>query len=218
MSDLSYWVIWAIGYTGYKASARSTVLHAERVRRPGGYILAANHHSPYDVAGLMATAPRYLDFLSIVEFARHPLVGPFFRAMNCTFLDRGRRDPAAARQVLERLAKGRVVAMFPEGGIRKPDASVTAGGPFNPGVVRLAQISGCPILPAVILDTIVYANPARFLPLKSARFGVNYGEPIHVTDRAAGVADLAAAFVALNDELRRAMPAQPAAETGVARG
>ena len=166
MSDLSYRLICTIGYPVYWITARPTVLHADRAARPGGYLLAANHHSPYDVPALMATTPRNLDFLSIVEFRDKPLVGPFFRAMNCTFLDRRRRDPAAARQVLDRLRAGRAVALFPEGGIRKPDASVTAGGPFNPGVVRLAHLSGCPIVPVVILDTGIYSRVTTYLPLR----------------------------------------------------
>ncbi len=88
--------------------------------------------------------------------------------MNCTFLDRRRRDPAAARQVVERLRAGRVVALFPEGGFRRPAESVTAGGPFNPGVVRLAHLSGCPVVPAVVLGTAVYARFTSYLPTRAS--------------------------------------------------
>ncbi len=207
MSDLSYRLIWTLGYPIYWVTARPVVLHADRAARPGGYLLAANHHGPYDVPGLMAVTPRNLDFLSIVEFRDKPLVGPFFRAMNCTFLDRRRRDPAAARQLRDRLAAGRVVALFPEGGFRAPTASVTAGGPFNPGVAKLAHQSGCPIVPAVILGTNVYSKFTSYLPLRAARFGVNYGNAIHVADPAAAVATLAAAYLDLTVELRRAMSA-----------
>ena len=205
MSDLSYRLICYAGYPIYWVTARPTILHADRASRPGGYILAANHHSPYDVPGLMAASPRNLDFLSIVEFRDKPLVGPFFRAMNCTFLDRRRRDPAAARQLLDRLRAGRVVAMFPEGGIRQPDASVTAGGPFNPGVVRLAQLAACPIVPVVILNTAIYSRFTTYLPLRAAPVGVNFGEAIHVTTPTGAVAELAAAYVSLAGELRQAM-------------
>jgi 1-acyl-sn-glycerol-3-phosphate acyltransferase len=205
MSDRTYQLIWGICYPAYWVSARPTILHAERAARLGGYLLAANHHSPYDVPGLMATTPRNLDFLSIVEFRDKPLVGPLFRAMNCTFLDRRRRDPAAVRQVHARLRAGRVVALFPEGGIRKPEASVTAGGPFNPGVVRLAHLSGCPIVPTVILNTGVYSRFTSYLPLRAARFGVIYGLPISAADPPAALAELRSAYVALRDELAAAM-------------
>ncbi len=207
MSDLSYRLIRSLGYPIYWVTSRPVILHRDRAARPGGYIVAANHHSPYDVPALMAVAPRPLDFLSIVEFRDKPLVGPFFRMMNCTFLDRRRSDPAAARQLLDRLRAGRVVAMFPEAGIRKPDASATAGGPFKPGVVHLAHSGGCPILPVVILNTAAYSRFTAWLPLRATRFGVIFGEPIHVTDPAAALTELRSAFVALARQLTAAMDA-----------
>ena len=205
MSDLSYRLICAVCRPAYWVSARPTILHADRAARPGGYILAANHHSPYDVPGLMAAAPRHLDFLSIVEFRDKPLVGPLFRAMNCTFLDRHRRDPVAARHLLARLRAGRVIAMFPEAGIRTPDRSVTAGGPFKPGVARLAHLSGCPILPAVILNTGAYSRFTSYLPRRATPVGVNFGQPIHVADPATALAELRSAYLALTAELSTAM-------------
>ena len=205
MSDRTYRLIRGACYPIYWMTARPTVLHADRAARRGAYILAANHHSPYDVPGLMATTPRNLDFLSIVEFRDKPLVGPLFRAMNCTFLDRHHRDPAAVRGVLARLRAGRVVAMFPESGIRKVDASVTAGGPFKPGVVRLARLGGCPIVPTVILNTGVYSRPWSYLPLRSTRFGVIYGEPIVASDTDVALAELRSAYVTLRAELTSAL-------------
>ena len=207
MSDFTYALIRSVGYPIYFVTARPTVLHADRAGRPGGYLLAANHHSPYDVPGLMATTPRPIDFLSIVEFRDKPVVGPFFRAMNCCFLDRRRRDPAAVRAVLDRLERGRVVALFPEGNIRRPEASVTAGGAFNPGVVRLSQLSRCPIVPVVILGTAVYAKFSTYYPTRSAPVGVNYGQPID-GDGPDAQQQLASAYVALAAELRRAMSAR----------
>ncbi len=207
MSDWSYRLIWHLGHPIVWVTSRPVILHAARAARPGGYLLAANHHGPYDVPALMAACPRDLDFLSIVEFRDKPLVGPFFRAMNCTFLDRSRRDPAAARQARDRLRAGRVVALFPEGGFRQPERSVTAGGPFNPGVVRLAKLGGVPIVPAVVLGTSVYSKFWSYRPTRSVRWGAAFGQPIHVTDPAAAAAELAAAFVSLHDELEQARAA-----------
>jgi len=78
MSDFSYRVIHTIGYPIFWITSRPIVLHADRAARTGAYILASNHLSPYDVAGLMATTPRNLDFLSIVEMLKNPIVARFF--------------------------------------------------------------------------------------------------------------------------------------------
>jgi 1-acyl-sn-glycerol-3-phosphate acyltransferase len=208
MSDFSYWAIRKIGMPIVHITSRPVVLHADRAARAGGYILASNHLSPYDVAGLMAVTPRALDFLSIVEMRDKPLVGTFFRKMNCMFLDRGRTDPAATREMVTRLAAGRVVAMFPEGNIRTMETSVVKGAPFKPGVVRLAQLAKAPIIPTVIIGTAVYSRFSSWYPFRAIRFGVAYGEPILVPDgdderpiREAATATLKAAYLDLYREL-----------------
>jgi 1-acyl-sn-glycerol-3-phosphate acyltransferase len=97
-------------------SASPVVLNHGRIPPRGPVLLAPNHLSHYDVPALMAETRRNIDFVSSVEFRRTPIVGPLFRAMNCMFLDRGRADPATAKAIVDRLRRGRLVAMFPEGG------------------------------------------------------------------------------------------------------
>src|SRR5688572_6064556 len=98
-------------------SSRPTVMGIEHARRDGPFIVASNHLSPYDVALLMRHSPRRLDFVSIVEVFRHPLMAWFYSNMNAFPLDRHRGDPKTVRIILDRLERGRVVAMFPEGRI-----------------------------------------------------------------------------------------------------
>ena len=212
MSDLSYSLIRFFGNHILYASSRPVVLHVERAKRKGAFILAPNHHSPYDVAGLIGITPRNLDFLSIAEFLNRPIVTPFFKAMNCTFVDRGRADPSAAHGLVARLRRGRAVAMFPEAGIRKEESSVVNGGPFKPGVVRLAQLTRVPIIPCVILGTEVYSKFTSYLPLRAVRWGVVYGNEINVPDgendrhlREAATEQLRVAYQDLYAELKSAI-------------
>ncbi len=200
MSEFSYQLIRAIGYPILWVSSRPVVLHIERVRRSGPFILAPNHLSPFDVAGLIGITPRNLDFLSITEFLKKPVVASFFRSMNCTFVDRGKADPGAAHALAARLRRGRAVAMFPEAGIRTEATSVINGGPFKPGVVRLAQLTGAPIVPCVILGTGVYTKVASYLPTRAVRWGLIYGNDIRVT----GCDDDRAVRQAATDKLRDA--------------
>jgi 1-acyl-sn-glycerol-3-phosphate acyltransferase len=209
MSDFSYRLIRAIGYPIFWITARPIVLHVDRVDRQGGYILAANHLSPYDIPGLMAVTPRNLDFLSIVEMLKNPIVGRFFRMMNCTFVDRNRAHASAAQGLSSRLRKGRVVAMFPEAGIRTMETSVINGGPFKPGCIRLAQLTGVPVIPCVILGTTEYYKFSSWYPFRAVRFGVIYGNAIQVApneDLAVGTEKLRAAYVELYKELKQAIP------------
>ncbi len=177
----------------YAASSR-TLLHADRVPRSGPAIIAPNHLSPFDIPALMGAAPRPLDFVSIPELMNRPLVGQLFRGMNAFPLDRGRPDAAAVRTFLQRLEAGRIVVVFPEGRIRKPEHSILNGHPINPNIVRLGRLSGAPIIPCVLLGTARFWHPLAWLPTGQTRYAVAFGEGIHVTDESAAMVQLRSTY------------------------
>ena len=178
MSDTYYNVVHAIGSAIFWGASRPLVLHRERTDRPGPFIVASNHHSPYDVPLLIRHSKRRLDFVSIVEVFRHPFVAWFYGSMNAFPIDRSQPDSAGVRTILERLGRGRAIAMFPEGVIRKPPASVTHGGRFRPGVARLAQMAGVPVMPCVVINSFQFAKVSAWIPVKRMRYGVIFGEVI----------------------------------------
>lgn len=172
--------------------------------------MAANHLSPYDVPCLIKESGRKIDFVSTTEVFRNPLMAWFYGNMNAFPLDRGRVDVGATRTILERLQRGRVVGIFPEGVIRTEENSVLNGGRIKPGVVRLAKLANVPILPTVILGTSAYRRVLSWAPIRRIRYGINYGEPI---DPAASKdiddlqQQLLAAYRLLHAELLQAMSA-----------
>lgn len=201
MGDLFYkFVVW-VGRHPFFISSRVTYLHRERAERAGAFILASNHFSPFDVPCLMrASRKRMLDFVSVTEVYQNPLVARFYTGMNAFPLDRSRPDLPTVRTIYDRLSKGRVIAMFPEGGLRDESNSVCLGGTMKPGVARIAQKAKAPIVPCVIVGTAAYRKPANWLPLRRVRYGINYGEAIFPKDDA----DETAAAKAIEVELREA--------------
>ena len=215
MSDIAYYVVWQIGVTAFWTSSSPTVLHKDRLRRKGAYILAPTHFSPYDVACLIAISPRNLGWVSIVEVFRNPFVALFYGSMNAFPLDRSRPDSPTVRVILDRLKRGRVVAMFPEGHIRTPETSVLAGGPMKPGVARIAQLADVPVIPCVILGTGVYSQFTSWMPVRAVRYGAIFGEPLVVRkdlDKQEATKqfmdDLRRAYLDLHVELTGAMEAR----------
>lgn len=208
------WVV-RIGYPAFWVSSRPVVLHRERLSEPdGAYILAANHLSAYDVPCLMAQMPRdrLLDFVSITELFQNRLSAWFLSGVNAFPLDRSKADGPTVRIILDRLARGRVVGMFPEAGIRGEANSVLNGGAIKPGVAKLAQLAGVPVVPCVILGTKAYSKFTSWLPLRRVRYGVAYGKPLYVRtdeDEAAAreelLLDLKRAYRSLHAELLSAM-------------
>jgi 1-acyl-sn-glycerol-3-phosphate acyltransferase len=206
MGDWFYRFVVRTGRFPFWVSSRPVVLHAKRAPRNGPFILAANHTSPYDVPLLMRHTPRRLDFVSITEVFRNPAVAWFFTCMNAFPLDRSRRDSPTVRTILDRLSRGRVVAMFPEGRIVGEAESVVHGAPFRPGVARIAKLAGVPVVPVVIWGSRAYARFASWLPLKRTRYGVIYGEAIEPHDEEPTERALADAYRALYEELRTLLP------------
>lgn len=178
--DRFYRFVVAVGRAIFRVSSRPVVLHAQRVPVSGGALLASNHTSHYDVACLMNSCPRPIDFVSIVEVERRPLVAAFFRRLNCVFLDRARSDAVTAKAILARLRAGRLVGIFPEGRLTPAEASVLRGGEIVSGIGQLAQLTNAPVVPCVVLDTANFAGFAPWLPLRRTRYAVAFGEPIVV--------------------------------------
>jgi 1-acyl-sn-glycerol-3-phosphate acyltransferase len=192
-------------------SSSPTVINAQVTRRGGAYILAANHFSPYDIPLLMRHTARNIDFVSIIEVFRIPFVGWLYGSMNAFPLDRSKPDVPTVRIILDRLKRGRVVGMFPEGQVRNEANSVINGGSIRPGVGRIALLAGVPVIPCVLLNSKAYSRFASWLPLRRTWYGVNYGEPMEpnrdLGDEAAACEfedRLCGQFRALSAELRSA--------------
>lgn len=225
MAKWFYMTVWGLGWPAFYFSAAPTMLHRERARQPGGYILAPTHFSPYDIPCLMRTTPRVLDFVGNIEVFANPWLAWFFRRMGAVALDRRRPGVATLRTIVDRLEQGHVVVMFPEGNIRTEQTSVINGGTMKPGIGRIAHLVQAPIIPCVIIRTQVYRHSASWLPLRRTRYGANYGLPITVgaagrpLDEAALAVELRQVYRKLYEELTQAMDGQPpagAAPTGVA--
>jgi 1-acyl-sn-glycerol-3-phosphate acyltransferase len=200
VGDAFYTFVHTVGSAIFWGSSRPVVLHAERTDRRGPFIIAANHHSPYDVPLIIRHSRRKLDFVSIIEVFRHPFVRWFYGSMGAFPIDRSQPDGAGVRTILDRLKNGRAVAMFPEGFIRRPEASVTHGGKFKPGVARLAHMASVEVMPCVVVNSGVYGKVSSWLPLKRIRYGVIFGEPIALH----ADLDKSAALAAMESELKDA--------------
>jgi 1-acyl-sn-glycerol-3-phosphate acyltransferase len=208
LSDWFYNVVWYTFWPAFGVSSTPIVLHPERPRREGAYLLAANHLSPFDVACLIKESGRKIDFVSITEVFKNPFMAWFYGNMNAFPLDRSRVDAGTTRIILDRLRRGRAVGIFPEGSIRTQENSVLNGGRIKPGVIRLAKLANVPIIPTVVLGTSAYRRVLNWAPLRRVRYGINYGEPIDPS-KSSDIEDLQtqliAAYRSLHEELLAAM-------------
>jgi len=189
--------------------ARVRVVGVENTDRTGGFLLAANHISHFDPFLIGLAVRRKIDWMTMAEFFRPPLLGLLLRAIDAFPAERDRADLKTIRTAIGRLKTGRVVGLFPEGGIRDGSRSVLEGAPLRPGAATLAQIAQVPILPCVILGTDRFYSKKSWFPLRRTPIWIAFGNPIshfpklpksHARERIES--ELAAAFKNLYAELR----------------
>jgi len=179
-------------------------------------LLAANHISHFDPPLLSVAVGRHIDWMAMLELFEKKWADRFFRSVNAFPTDRARVDRTAVRTALKRLEAGRVVGIFPEGGIRAGATSLLEGAPMRPGAASLAQMAGVPIVPCVVLGTDRLYNKECLKPFRRAKFWVGFGDALKTREdlpkteaREQLEADLAAAIRALYAEMQKAFCLTP---------
>jgi 1-acyl-sn-glycerol-3-phosphate acyltransferase len=189
--------------------ARVRVLRREIANPKGGFLLAGNHISHFDPFIISSVVGRKIDWMAMAEFFPLPVLGFLLRAVDAFPADRDRADRTTIRTAIERLKSGRIVGIFPEGGIRDGERSVLEGAPLRPGASALAHIAGVPVLPCVIVGSDRLYARKSWLPLRRTRIWIAFGDPIppfpdleKSAARARIEQELAGAFKALYASLR----------------
>lgn len=133
----------------------------------GPALVVANHLSGLDPMMLLAACQRPVHFIIASEQYYRFGLNWLFRLGGCIPVERSGRDDRAFRAALQALREGKVVGLFPEGGIHLPGK-----GPkrLKRGVARLAKLSGALVypmqvsgvrLPGHVLPAVLWPNAAR---------------------------------------------------------
>lgn len=147
---LGYWVLTAVAVVGCGLFSRRRRVNFRRLPR-GPYILACNHFSHFDFLGPVTMGWRKLEVVTAADLYQHPIVRWLLTMADTVPIPRTHSDSLWLRVGLDRLARGRILCMFPEGGIRTGATSVFGGAELKPGAAAIAQASGLPILPLMLL-------------------------------------------------------------------
>ncbi len=195
---------------------RIRIVRSENAEHGGGFLLASNHISHFDPFIISSIVRRKIDWMAMAEFFPIPVLGYFLRAVDAFPADRDRADRKTIRTAIERLKNGRIVGVFPEGGIRDGARSLLEGAPMRPGASTLAHIAGVPILPCVIIGSDRLYAKRSWLPLRRTPIWIAFGDPIsHFPDSQKSEArerierELAVAFKSLCAELRETFSLTP---------
>ncbi|MBU3665757.1 MAG: 1-acyl-sn-glycerol-3-phosphate acyltransferase [Chthoniobacterales bacterium] len=191
------------------------VLGRSNVPATGPCILAPNHISHFDPPLIGISTGRPVDWMAMEELFRNPVLAALLRWVGSFPVGRGKMDYAAVRTAIARLERGRMVGVFPEGGLRTGAESVLEGAPLKPGVAALAQMTQAPVLPCAVIGSDALYAPSCWLPLRRASVWVIFGEPLPPPAREGDKAAARTAFEALLGGKIRGLYERTVREAGI---
>lgn len=133
-----------------KTIARIDIDGLENLPTTGGFVIASNHLGRLDSAMIFHSFKRDDFIMPVAEkYEHHPIFGPVGNALGAVWLDRFNPDIHALREIMQRMKRGDVLVIAPEGTRSKTE--VLQDG--KPGVVFLATRAGVPIVPVAVYGT-----------------------------------------------------------------
>ena len=121
-----------------------------RPKKSGAIMVSANHRSFLDPVVVELVFPfRRLSCLATKDLFNSKLKIWFFTQMQCIVVDKANFSLASFHEVVNRLNRGKVVVIYPEGGVNTgSDDSIRA---FKSGAILMAHKAKAPILPIYIV-------------------------------------------------------------------
>ena len=151
----------------------------EKVPKDQAVLYVSNHRSYFDIVTLYPLTNNTTGFVAKKELERIPFIRRWMRYMNCQFLDR-ENIKEGLKTILNCIATvkgGCSVCIFPEG-TRTPGDDMLE---FKEGSFKIAEKSGCAIIPLSLNNTIEIFE-AHLPRIKKTHVIIEYGAPIYPND------------------------------------
>lgn len=145
-------VTWAFRVCLFFAGTSVTVIGKENIPTDTAVLYVGNHRSYFDILLTYDQAIRSTGCVAKIEMKRYPLLSNWMRNLHCTFLDRTdlKKGMATIKENIELLKNGVSINVYPEG-TRNRTQDVLL--PFHDGSMKMAERSGCPIVPVTMNNT-----------------------------------------------------------------
>lgn len=174
-------VNWAFRMVLRLSGVSVTYIGENRIPKDTPVLYVGNHRSYFDIVMTYVRVPRTTGYISKVEFLKIPLLSNWMKNLHCLFLDRsdlkaGMKTILAA---IEEIKNGVSICIFPEG--TRNSGEELSLLPFHSGSFKIAEKTGCPIIPISMNNTAeIFEN---HLPkVKKTHVVIEYGAPIRLEE------------------------------------
>ncbi len=159
-----------------------TVKGLENVPKDRAVLYVGNHRSYFDILVGYTTVPTLVGFVAKKEMKRYPLLYNWMENVHCLFLDRDNLKEGMKTIIkgIEQVKAGISVWIFPEG-TRNENEDILDMLPFKEGSLKIAEKSGCPVIPVAISGTAEIFE--KHIPrMKKSNVTIEFGEPFMVKE------------------------------------
>ena len=164
----------------FNCMLKVTVIGEENVPdEPVLYI--GNHRSFFDILLTYTRCKGLTGYVSKKEMYKFPLLRDWMKRLYCLFLDREnpREGLKTILQAIDYVKNGISICIFPEGTRNKGEELSML--PFHAGSFKIAEKSGCAIIPMSMNNTSeIFEN--HFPKIKKTHVILEYGKPIYMKD------------------------------------
>lgn len=164
----------------FLSGGKLTVEGRENIPK-GAVLFAGNHRSMYDIlAGYMAIpALHSTSFIAKYEMRHVPFLSWWMRILNCKFLNRS--DPKEGLKTIQSAIadtkEGFSMFIEPEGTRNRGEGLL----PFKPGSLKIAERTGCPVIPVAMIGTDNLLEK-QYPKIRASKVTVIIGKPIETAN------------------------------------
>lgn len=173
-------VQWAFKVIIGISGARLTVIGEENIPKDEAVLYVPNHQSYYDIILTYARCPGLTGYVAKNSMIRIPVFSSWMKRLYCLFLNREDLKEGLKTILvgIDQMKQGISMCIFPEGTRNKNYQEMM---PFKEGSLKMAEKSGCPIIPVAITNSAeIFEN---HLPrIKPCHVILQYGKPIRTQE------------------------------------
>ena len=154
----------------------------ENIPADRAVLYVGNHRSYFDIVTGYIVVPGQTGFIAKKEMEKIPLLREWMRNVNCLFLDR-KDIKAGLKTILEGIEKvkgGSSIWIFPEG-TRCKAKDPAELLPFKEGSLKIAEKSGCPVVPVAITGTAEILEK-HFPFIRPSHVTIEFGKPFYIKE------------------------------------
>ncbi|PXV90280.1 1-acyl-sn-glycerol-3-phosphate acyltransferase [Lachnotalea glycerini] len=169
-------VQWAFKVILFISGVQLTIKGFDNVPKDKAVLYIGNHRSYFDIVITYSLAPGLTGYIAKKEMEHIPLLSTWMKFLHCLFLDRDNIKEGLKTILtgIEYIKSGISICIFPEG-TRNSGPKML---PFKEGSLKMADKTGCPIIPFAMTNTRdIFEN--HFPKIKKTHVILEYGTPIY---------------------------------------